>query len=102
MTVKAGIEALEGRSHSALVLYNKALRVWRDLGLAWDEALCGLDMAILLDPADVDAQAAAQSSRETFLRLGAKPFLTRLDAAVETHATAKVREPRRSPKPATV
>ena len=56
-TIRAGIAALEGRRADALALYRDALRAWRDLGLAWDEALCGLDMALLLDPADPDVLA---------------------------------------------
>jgi class 3 adenylate cyclase/tetratricopeptide (TPR) repeat protein len=82
VTVRAGIAALEGRTRDALSLYREALRSWRDLGLAWDEALCGLDMALLLDVTDPEVAAAAQASREILVRLGAKPFLERLDAAL--------------------
>lgn len=74
-TIRAGIAAIEGRSVEALALYREALRLWRDLGLAWDEALCGLDMAILLDPADPEVRAAADSAGEILARLGAKPFI---------------------------
>ena len=81
-TIRAGIAALEGRSAEALVLYRDALRAWRDIGLPWDEALCGLDMAIVLDPAEPDVRAAAERSREILLRLEAAPFIARLDAAV--------------------
>jgi hypothetical protein len=49
-TIRAGIAALEGRSADALSLYRDALRSWRDLGLAWDEGLCGLDMVLLPRP----------------------------------------------------
>ena len=83
-TIRAGIAALEGRTAEAHAAYREALRDWRDLGLVWDEALCGLDMALLLDPADPDVRAAAESSRETFVRLGATPFLGRLDDALAT------------------
>ncbi len=81
-TTRAGIAALEGRSGEALVRYRDALRAWRELGLAWDEALCGLDMALLLDPADPDVRAAAESAREILVRLGAAPFIERLDKAM--------------------
>jgi len=64
-----------------LALYRDALRAWRDLGLAWDEALCGLDMALLLDPADPEVHAAAGTAREILVRLEAAPFIARLDAA---------------------
>ena len=54
---------------------------WRELGLAWEEALCGLDMAILLDPADPAVRAAAETAREILTRLGATPFLEQLEEA---------------------
>lgn len=62
--------------------YRTALRSWRDLGLPFDEALTAVDMATLLDPADAEVRAAAESARETLGRLGARPFLTRLEAAL--------------------
>jgi hypothetical protein len=39
-------------------------------------------MAILLDPAEPDVRAAADSAREILTRLEAAPFLARLDAAL--------------------
>jgi hypothetical protein len=83
-TIQAGIAALEGRSADAVGLYRAALRTWRDLGLAWDEALCGLDMALLLDPADAEVAAAAGAAREILVGLGAVPFVERLDTAMST------------------
>ena len=81
-TIRAGIAALDGRTAEALPVYREALRAWRDLGLAWDEALCELDMATLLDRSDPEVGAAAESAREIFVRLGATPFIARLDAAL--------------------
>jgi len=81
-TIRAGLRALEGRAADALTLYREALRTWRDVGLAWDEALCGLDMALLLDPAEPEVQAAAATAREILVRLDAAPFIARLDAAL--------------------
>jgi hypothetical protein len=95
-TIRAGLAALEGRPAEALPLYREALRVWRDFGLAWDEALCGIDMATLLDPVDPEVRAAADAAREIFIRLGAKPFLARLDAAMERQRSESAREPKRS------
>jgi tetratricopeptide (TPR) repeat protein len=91
-TIRAGIAALEGRTTDALALYREALRAWRDLGLAWDEALCAVDMVIVLDPAEPVVRAAAEAARETLGRLGAKPFLERLEAAVRP-------QPRRAASP---
>jgi len=87
-TIRAGIAALEERTADALALYREALRAWRDLGLPWDEALCALDMAVLLDPSAPEVQAAADSAREILSRLGAKPFLERLEAAMTLQGLA--------------
>ena len=88
ITIRAGVDALEGRTNDAMALYRSALRAWRDLGLVWDEALCGLDMALLLDPADPEVSAAAAAAREILVRLGAKPFIARLDAALTLSAAS--------------
>src|SRR5205085_8328149 len=73
-TIRAGIAALEGRIGDALGLYRQALRAWRDLGLPWDEALCAIDMATLLDPSESEVRAAAEAGRAILVRLGARPF----------------------------
>jgi phage portal protein BeeE len=57
------------------------MRLWRDLGLAWDEALCAVTMATLLDPSEPEVRAAVETGREVLVRLRARPFLDRLDAA---------------------
>ena len=88
VTMRAGIAAFEGRPADALSLYREAVRAWRDLGLAWDEALCGLDMALLLDPSEPEVRAAAEASREILVRLEAAPFIARLDAALVGSADA--------------
>jgi len=80
-TIMAGLAALDGRRAEALPMYGEALQGWRDLGLAWDEALCGLDMALLLDPGEPDVRAAAEAAREILVRLEAAPLVARLDAA---------------------
>lgn len=92
VTLRAGVAALDGRSADALALYRNALQAWRDLGLAWDEALCGVDMATLLDPADPEVRAAADAARDILVRLEAAPFVARLDAAL-----ARTPEPVRQP-----
>ena len=89
MTIRAGLAALEGRSADAVALYREALRSWRDLGQTWDEALTGIDMATLLDPSEPEVRAAAESAREILVRLGAKPYLQRLDAAMARSTSAE-------------
>ena len=84
LVATAGIDALEGRGASAVAGYREALRAYRQLGLAFDEAAAVVDMATLL-PADErdapDIVAAIAAARETLERLGARPFLERLDRA---------------------
>ena len=86
LTIRAGIAALDGRPADALGLYREALAAWRDLGLVWDEALCGLDMAQLLDPGEPAVRAAVDRSRDILVSLEAAPFIARLDAAVARSA----------------
>jgi hypothetical protein len=91
----AGIAALEGRTVDVLAGYREALRAYRQLGLAFDEALAGIDMAILLGPSEreaADVAAAIATARETLTRLGAAPFLARLEAAVAGGSQPALRE----------
>ena len=78
----ANLDALAGRVPEAMAGYRVALRGLEDLGLRWEAALVGLDMAILLDPAEPAVQAAARAARATFEELRARPFVERLDAAL--------------------
>ncbi|MBA2381865.1 MAG: hypothetical protein H0V73_07120 [Chloroflexi bacterium] len=82
MSIRAGIAALEGRTSDALALYREALSAERELGLLWDEALTAIDMATLLGSDLPEAAAAAAAAREILVRLGATPFIERLDAAL--------------------
>jgi hypothetical protein len=82
--VEAGIAALEGRSGEAIARYRTALRAFDDLGMPWDRALTAIDMATVLDPTDPEVREAAAAAREILARLGARPFLERLEAAMAT------------------
>ncbi len=66
----------------ALASYREALRAWQGLGLVWDEALCSIDMATVLDASDGEVRAAADAGRAILARLGAGPMLERLDSAL--------------------
>jgi class 3 adenylate cyclase/tetratricopeptide (TPR) repeat protein len=82
LVAMAGIDALEGRGASAVAGYREALRAYRQLGLAFDEATAAVDIATFL-PADErdapDIAMAIEAGRETLERLGSRPFLERLD-----------------------
>ena len=82
LVARAGIDALEGRGPAALAGYREALRAYRQLGLAFDEAAATVDMATLLPSPErdlADVTAAITSARTTLGRLGARPYLDRLD-----------------------
>ncbi len=96
ITLRAGLAACEGRRADAVAGYREALRGWRQLGCAFDEAMAALDMAILLAPTDremAEAPAAMEAARATFARLGAGPLLARL----EQTATERPGRPRAVP-----
>jgi hypothetical protein len=82
VVIRAALAALEGRRDDALSSYRDALRRWRDLGLAWREALTVIDMATLLGSTEADVVRVAGQARETLGRIGARPYLARLEAAL--------------------
>ena len=87
----AGVAALDGRGGEALAGYREALRAYRQLGLTFEEAAAVVDMATLLPPPERNAPevvAAVAGARETLDRLGARPFLARLDTRVGGIPTA--------------
>ncbi len=88
----AGIAALEGRSADTLAGFLDALRAYNQLGLPFEEAACAVDMALLLPGVERDspsAAAAITTARETLTRLGAAPFLARLDRTAGQSGTDK-------------
>ena len=87
-SIEAGVAALGGRTTDALALYRDTLRGWRGLKLAWDEALTVVDMATFLGPDEPEVLAAAEWARPTLARLGAQPYLERLDAALAGSASS--------------
>jgi class 3 adenylate cyclase/tetratricopeptide (TPR) repeat protein len=86
--IRAGIAALEGRAE-ALTGFLDALRAYNQLGLPFEEAACAVDMVVVLPNAERESQiaaAAVASARDTLTRLGAAPWLTRLDSAATSPA----------------
>jgi class 3 adenylate cyclase/tetratricopeptide (TPR) repeat protein len=82
LTFAAGIAALEGRTSEAAAMYRDAIRGWQELGLPWDEALAGIDMAFTLGPGEPAVKAAAATTRTILEGLGAQAMLARLDSAL--------------------
>ncbi len=92
VALRAGIAALEGRRADAISGYREALRGWRGLGLAFDEALTVVDLATVLAPTEremPEAPAVIEAARETLRRLGARPLLARLDEATKAAVSSK-------------
>ncbi len=89
ISIQAGLAALDERPAEALVLYVDALRRFRDLGVALDEALTAIEMATLLDPALPEVRAAADAAHAILDRLRARPFLERLDGAMSRGTVAR-------------
>ena len=58
------------------------LRGWRDLGAAFDEALAVVDMVNFVGADDPDLRTAVDWARTTLTKLGAQPFLDRLEAGL--------------------
>ena len=83
-SLHAGLFVLDGRLDEGISLYRQAAQTWRHLEVPFDLALSQLDFATLVRADHPDARAAADEAREVFSRLGAKPFLARLDAALRT------------------
>lgn len=81
LAIAAGVAALEGRVGEARTGFRDARARWKALRQEWYEALTCLDQVLLLGPDDPDAGSAAARAREVFERLGAKPFLARLEVA---------------------
>jgi class 3 adenylate cyclase/tetratricopeptide (TPR) repeat protein len=94
--MQGALASVEGRRADARAQYLEALRLFRELGLAWVAANIGLDAIIAdaLEPAE--RQRVADEARATFERLGARPYLVQLDAAL---SRAPALEPRAAGRP---
>jgi class 3 adenylate cyclase/tetratricopeptide (TPR) repeat protein len=77
---RAGLAALEGRPSEARALYAEAYRGLLDRGISFEAALVAIDMATVLGSDDPDAVTVMADARLVLERLGALPFLERLDA----------------------
>ena len=90
VSIRAGLAALDGRPADAMVMYRDAMRRFRDLGLPIDGVFTAIEMATRLDPCDQEVRGATEWAREILTRLGARPFLERLDAVAQGEPTASV------------
>jgi tetratricopeptide (TPR) repeat protein len=85
VTITAAAAALAGQHADALRLYRDAMERWRDLGLAWDLALCQIDYLTIVDDVP-DAEVVLGDVRATLARLRAAPVAAALEAAWASRA----------------
>jgi tetratricopeptide (TPR) repeat protein len=89
--LRAGLAALEGRVPEAIREARAVSTEYGRLGLPWRQALAILMLAGTVGPDHAEVRAAAGSAREIFARLGARPFLERLEAALRPSVDRPVR-----------
>ena len=92
--IRAGLLALDGDTAGAMVGYRTAMAGFHDLGLRWDEALLGLEVAFVLGMDDLERSGWAEQSRETMVSLGALPYLALLERALARRSVAETRTER--------
>ena len=87
-TIRAGLAALAGDRAAALAGYRAAATAYRDLGLAFDEALLGVEAARMLGTGEPEVVGWVETARATLARLGALPLLGMLDRGAAGSAAA--------------
>ncbi|HEY2916479.1 MAG TPA: adenylate/guanylate cyclase domain-containing protein [Candidatus Limnocylindrales bacterium] len=86
---RAGLAAVDGRSAEAIAGFREALRGYRAIGASFAEAVAAVDLATLLPAAErraADLDEAIRTAEATLSRLGARPFLERLEASRDREA----------------
>ena len=78
-TIRAGLAAIAGDTATALAGYRTAVTAYRELGLAFDEALLGIEAARMLGISDPEVAGWAETARTTLARLGAMPLVKSLE-----------------------
>jgi hypothetical protein len=79
----AAVAALEGRGDDAATGYAAAIGRLRDLGQMFTAAVVSVDASVLL-PEDPRVRALATEARPLLEELRARPYLEKLDAALES------------------
>jgi tetratricopeptide (TPR) repeat protein len=97
-TLDAGVAALEGRDRDALAGYLEAIQAWRYLRIVWEEALTGIDMATVLDQSLPEVRGVIDSTRSILDRLGARPYMERLESVLARGPSAPTVGARQAPQ----
>ena len=80
--LRAGLAALDGRRLEAIRETRAVTAEYERLGLPWRQALGTLMLVSTIGVGEPEVRALAEPAREILVRLGAKPFLERLDTAM--------------------
>jgi len=88
VSAQAGIAALEGRVDDAVVGYRGAIARFRAINHDFDLACTALDFVLVVGPENPAARAAGEEARVIFERVGARPYLEHLAAALARPAIA--------------
>jgi class 3 adenylate cyclase/tetratricopeptide (TPR) repeat protein len=81
-SLQAGIAALEGRRQEAIATQRDLLRQWLDRGDDFEAALHSLSIVLLVGASGPAARALADETRSILERIGARPYLAKLDEAL--------------------
>ena len=82
ISARAGIAALDGRLDDAVAGYRDAIARFRAVNHEFDVACTSLDFVLVVGPENPAARAAAEEARAIFERVGARPYLEHLEAAL--------------------
>ena len=82
----AGIAALEGRRDEAIEGYREAIARLSAIHMDWIVALLGFEFVQVIGADHPATREAAAGSRAIFERIGARPWLAKLDAATAAPA----------------
>jgi len=87
-TIGAGLAALDGDRAAALAGYRAAATAYSELGLAFDEALLGVEATLMLGAGDPEVEPWLATARATLGRLGVAPLLAVLEREAAGGAAA--------------
>ena len=83
-----GLLALTGRVEEAVVEYLSAIHAYRELGVEFSFARTVLDAVVVVGSDRREIGDLTVQARGVFERVGARPYIDRLDAALRTGTTA--------------
>ena len=83
-TIEAGIAALEGRTAEAVSGYRRALSIWGEMGLPWDQAWATWTAVEASGRMSPEVRAWGAAARTILEQLDAHAIIAHLDRALGT------------------